>query len=64
MKRNKYIVFAAIGFELIGIIVVALLGGQWIQDKGYDGAQAICVVLGFFVWFTSLIFKLKQLKND
>lgn len=64
MKKNKYIVFAAIGFELIGLILFSLWAGQWLQDKGYAGAQAICVVLGFFIWFTSLIIKLKKLKND
>jgi len=64
MKKNKYMIFVSIGFELIGIIVGSLWLGQWLQDKGYGGAQAICVVVGFFIWFTSLILKLKQLKND
>jgi hypothetical protein len=62
MNKNKYIVFVSIGFELIALIVLSLWGGRWIQDKGYAGAQAICVVIGFFIWFTSLIIKLKKLK--
>ncbi|MFZ3230100.1 MAG: hypothetical protein WA160_07840 [Pseudobdellovibrio sp.] len=62
MKKNKYVVFIAIGFELIGLIILSLWAGQWIQDKGYAGAQAICVVIGFFIWFASLIMKLKGIK--
>lgn len=64
MKKNKYIVFAMIGFELIGLIIVSLWAGKQLEEKGFAGAQAIAVVLGFFIWFGSLIYKLKQLKND
>ncbi|OFZ28500.1 MAG: hypothetical protein A2622_05220 [Bdellovibrionales bacterium RIFCSPHIGHO2_01_FULL_40_29] len=62
--RNKYIVFAAIGFELIGLILASLWFGSWLEGKGYSGAQAICVVLGFLIWFISLIVKLRGLRND
>ena len=64
MNKNKYIVFAAIGFELIGIIIFSLWAGSELEKKGYAGAQAFAVVLGFFVWFGSLMYKLKRLKND
>ena len=64
MKKNKYIIFAAIGFELIGLILVSLWLGNKLEQLGYGGAQAIAVVIGFFVWFASLIYKLKSLKND
>lgn len=64
MKKNRYIIFAAIGFELISLIILSLWVGKKLEEMGYSGAQAIAVVLGFFIWFGSLIYKLKKLKND
>ncbi len=64
MKKNKYIVFAAIGFELISLILLSLWLGGWLEQKGFPGGQAICVVLAFFIWFISLIIKLRALKSD
>ena len=64
MKKNKYIVFATIGFELISLIILSLWAGKKLEEMGYAGAQALAVVIGFFIWFGSLIYKLKKLKND
>ncbi len=64
MRKNKYIVFAAIGFELISLILLSLWLGSWLEQKGYGGAQAIAVVVAFFIWFASLIVKLKGLRGD
>lgn len=65
MNKNKYIVFAAIGFELIALIIVSLWFGKWLQSKGYgDAAQAFCVIGAFLVWFISLIIKLRKLKDQ
>ncbi len=64
MKKNKYMVFAAIGFELISLILLSLWMGHWLETKGFAGGQAISVVIAFFIWFASLIIKLKGLKND
>ena len=61
MKKNKYIIFVAIGFELIGLIVASLWLGGWLEQKGFPGGQAICVVLAFLIWFISLIVKLRAL---
>jgi F0F1-type ATP synthase assembly protein I len=33
MNKNKYIVFAGMGFELIGIIIATLILGQWLDEK-------------------------------
>lgn len=64
MKKNKYIVFASIGFELIGLLIVAIWLGKYLTEKGYGtAAQAFCVLGAFFVWFMSLIMKLKALKT-
>lgn len=65
MKKNKYIVFAAIGFELISLILIALWIGSELSKRGYGAtAQAFCVLGAFLIWFVSLILKLKGLKND
>lgn len=65
MKKNKYIVFVAIGFELIGLIVGAILLGNHLLKNGYgQAAQAFCILAAFLIWFISLIVKLKKTKND
>ena len=66
MKKNKYVVFAAIGFELIALLLVALWIGKKLGENGYGSApQAFCVVGAFLIWFISLILKLKSIeKND
>lgn len=66
MKKNKYVVFAMIGFELIALILVALWAGSFLASKGYDKSvtQSFCVLAAFGVWFFSLIVKLKGLKKD
>lgn len=64
MKKNKYIVFASIGFELIGLLIVAIWFGNFLKEKGYgSAAEAFCVLGAFFIWFISLMMKLKGLKT-
>lgn len=67
MRKNKYIIFAAIGFELIGLILVAIYGGEWLV-KSYGAAEytkALLIVGAFVLWFVSLMLKLKKTeKND
>lgn len=65
MKKNKFVVFITIGFEFTGLILVALWVGNYLEKQGYSNmATAFCVLAAFFIWFTSLIVKLKNLKND
>lgn len=65
MNKNKYFVFIAIGFELVALILLALWVGKWFQEKGYgSAAEAISVLLAFFIWFISLMMKLKKLKKN
>lgn len=65
MNKNKYIVFATIGFELISLILLSLWLGNYLLEKGYgQAAQAFCVLGAFLIWFVSLIIKLKKMKND
>ena len=62
MKKNKYIVFAAIGFELISLILLAIYGGEWIVKSGWapEYIKAILIVAAFILWFISLMMKLKK----
>jgi hypothetical protein len=65
MKKNKYLVFAAIGFELITLILISLWFGNYLSNKGYSKmAEAFCVLAAFLIWFISLIIKLKGIKNE
>ncbi len=65
MRKNKYIVFATIGFELVSLILIAIWLGNYLVTKGFGtAAQAFCVLSAFLIWFISLIVKLKGMKND
>jgi hypothetical protein len=65
MKKNKYIMFAAIGFELIGFILAAIYGGEELVKRGApEYVKAFLIVAAFFVWFISLILKLKKAENN
>ena len=61
MKKNKYIMFAAIGFELIGFILAAIYGGEELVKRGApEYIKAVLIVAAFILWFISLIIKLKK----
>lgn len=65
MKKNKYLIFTAIGFELISLILVGIWAGKYLSDNGYGKAsEAATILLAFLIWFISLMLKLKKLKND
>lgn len=65
--KNKYLVFVGIGFELIGLILVAIyLGKYLIETYSWNkNSQAFLIIGAFVVWFVSLFAKLKNMaKND
>ncbi|MFN3695899.1 MAG: hypothetical protein ACK4VO_00550 [Pseudobdellovibrio sp.] len=65
MNKNKYFVFAAIGFELIGFIIAGiLLGESAAKTTGYQSLKAIMIVVAFIAWFISLVNKLKSLEKN
>lgn len=65
MKKNKYIIFAFIGLELVSLIVAAIWISDYFVQKGYSKMlPAFAVIVAFVIWFTSLMIKLKNLKND
>lgn len=62
--KNKYLVFVSIGFELIVLILLAVWLGDYLVSQGHSkNWPAFSVVAAFFIWFTSLIVKLKSLKK-
>lgn len=64
-RKNKYIVFSMIGFELVSLIVLAIWVGNYLVSNGYgEATQAFLILAAFLIWFISLIIKLKGLKND
>jgi hypothetical protein len=66
MKKNKYLIFAAIGFELIALIVFFIYLGEYLVDKqGWPNyIKAFGVVLAFVIWMVSLFVKLKTLEKN
>ncbi len=66
MQKNKYIIFATIGFELVSLILAAIYGGEFLVKRGApEYVKALLIVLVFVVWFISLMVKLKKMsKND
>lgn len=65
VKKNKYLMFGAIGFELISLILFAIYGGEYAVKQGYpDYLRALLIVLAFVVWFISLIKKLRSLEKN
>lgn len=65
MRKNKYIIFAAIGFELITLILAAIYGGEYLVKQGSPAyLKALLIVLAFVVWFISLISKLRMVEKS
>lgn len=65
-KANKYLVFVGIGFELIGLILVAIyLGKHLVESLSWNKNTSAFLVIGaFVVWFVSLFTKLKKMNSN
>ena len=67
MKRKKGLVFAGMGFELLGLILTALFAGKYV-DKHF-GLGGLCIALFSFIaliiWVYHLVILTRQFqKND
>lgn len=63
--KNKYLVFASIGFELVAFILIAIYAGEYLVKQGYPSyLKAFLIVGAFVVWFISLIVKLKAIEKN
>lgn len=64
-KQNKYLMFGAIGFELVSLILFAIYAGEYAVKQGYPNyLKALLIVLAFVVWFISLITKLRAIEKN
>ena len=64
-KKNKFLMFGAIGFELTSLILIAIYGGEYVVKLGYPNyLKALLIVLAFVVWFISLITKLRAIEKN
>lgn len=54
---NKYIVFTALGFELVGIMLACLFLGQWLDHRYSTKGLAMIglSVLGLVGWLVQVI---------
>lgn len=65
MRKNKYLIFASIGFELVALILFFIYLGEYLVSRGWpDYTKAFGIVLAFGIWITSLVLKLKYLENS
>lgn len=66
VKKNKAIVFTAMGFELIGIILGCIYIGQYIDNRfGTKGLALVGFsVLGLVGWLVHIIRLLKLYEAD
>lgn len=66
MKTNKYLVFVAVASELVVLIVVLGLLGQWL-DKNYATkglATLLGPLAGLFIWITHVAFLVKSMDQN
>ena len=58
---NKYIVFAGVGFELIGLIVVSVYAGEFLETKYPTKGLWVAglILLSLVGWMIQLVYMLK-----
>ena len=66
MKNNKYIVFTAMGFELVGLMIAALYLGKKI-DESYNLKGLGLIGLSIFAlagWLVHIVSLAKQIERN
>lgn len=65
MNKNNYLIFAALGMDLVALEVAMLFAGKWVDDKmGWQGfGIAGGGMLGLIVWFQHLIWAIRRLER-
>ena len=63
---NKYIVFAGVGFELVGLIVVSVYAGEYLEQiKATKGLWvAGLILLSLVGWMIQLVYMLKKTEKQ
>ncbi len=64
--NSRYLVFMAMGFELVGLILACLYIGQWLdQQYGLKGlGVAGMAILGLVGWLVQLIQLIKRAEKE
>lgn len=66
MKANKGLVFVAMGFELVGLILGCIFIGQWVDER--FGTKGLGLVgfsaLGLIGWLVHIVRLLKSYEAD
>lgn len=60
---NKYVLFISMGFELIGLIIVAVFGGAYLEEKFQlqkGLLQAGFILLFLIGWFVRVVLQVKN----
>lgn len=65
MNKNSYLIFAALGMDLVALEVTLLLAGKWIDQKmGWQGfGIAGGGMLALAVWFQHIFWAIKRLER-
>lgn len=64
---NKYVLFVSMGFELIGLIIVAVYLGGYIEEKFLikkGMLQALLILLFLVGWFLRVIYQVKRANSN
>ena len=66
MKKNKYLIFVSIGFELIALILFFIYLTEYlVKNQGWpESTKAFGVLLAMTLWMISLFIKLKDFNKD
>lgn len=66
MKKNKYLMFISIGFELIALILFFIYLTEYlVKNQGWpESTKAFGVLLAMGLWMVSLFFKLKSANKN
>ena len=66
MSLGKYLIFASIGFELVGLILGAFYLGNYLDEK-YAGGGLYFVVLAFTAligWLLQIVLFLRKFQKE
>ena len=64
--NNKWLAFAGMGFEAVGVVMASIWLGQWLDQ--YWNAKGLFTILLSFVglggWFAHILFMLKKMNKQ
>jgi F0F1-type ATP synthase assembly protein I len=63
---RKAAILISMGFEIIGVVLVAVYVGQWLDDKYHLGGLGLVglIVIGFVGWLTHVLVAVRSLDDS